>query len=507
MNPKEFTDAWGRFTSGEQLSEAEIRAMEQMLEMDAALRTEVAEDHHLHRMLQSMGSIHESQNDFVSGVVAACAGVDNPFAPLLKDGESGSRKPWKLVAALCLGFVISASVLVSFLYSKLGQARADANLAMQVAQEARQQAEHATKLTEAQAKRDQLTRQIESDDAAQKKELAARTEPEKKIVQAPKPAADVGEQSKLIVETIALVAGADDESQWRGNIVENRMSAGEYELLSGEAILRMSHGSIVQVLGPAKFTLHHASHMSLHEGEMEVQVAPDDVGFRVTTENSRVIDLGTMFQVSVTKGQTRVRLDGGEVAVIPWQSPRSDTRYYLRGGELEEAVVFGTGDDNGLHASYGSGPSGFEGFVRLGDSSFRLTSLERFNHVFNSVRKRYESNAVQTRTAWQRARMVLARVSGKVKFGGKDFTFDSLDDVLRVEQQFVRVSDPATLLREKDFAVTGQVTVVGKQHQFRSRIGYDELRERILEPLDALGIRTVMDVQQEQDQKTNPFGR
>ena len=62
MNAKEFTDKWGQFTSGSELTETEIVAMERLMETDAVLRAEVADDHRVHRVLQSMGTIHESQD-------------------------------------------------------------------------------------------------------------------------------------------------------------------------------------------------------------------------------------------------------------------------------------------------------------------------------------------------------------------------------------------------------------------------------------------------------------
>lgn len=516
MNPKEFTDAWGRFTSGEELTDAEIRGMEWLLESDAVLRAEVAEDHQLHRMLKSMGVIHETQDEFVSGVVAACEGVDNPFAPLLSDEAAGDRrKPLKILGIACLTALLSAAVLVTFLYSRLDQAQSEANRAMQLAEEARNQAEHATKLSleqvrlarqernEAQSTSAPPTGEDSEEAGNQKSQAIAKTDDKLRVQ---KQSVNHAVQAESVNEVIAVLSAVDQQRTWKGSVVGGKLGAGEFELLSGEAILRMSGGSVVQVLSPARFTLHHATHLTLHEGDVEVQVASDDIGFRVSTRNTRVVDLGTKFMVSVNEeGRTRVHLDAGEVAVVPAKTSLRDSRFYLREGEMDEAVIVGDGNsEDGLFASYGAGPAGFQGSVRLDGSSFKLTSLERFNHVLQSVSSMYRADPERTKRFWRQAQMMIARLSGTVAFGDDEFLLNSLDNILAVEEQFVRMNDPAAG-RARTRSIVGEVTVVGKQHRFRSQKTYEELRARILEPLKALGIRTFMEVQRQQDEATNPF--
>lgn len=484
MTPKEFTDLWGQYTSGADVSGEDVPAMERLLESDTALRTEVADDHQLHRMLQSMGTIHESQDEFVGGVLAACIGVDDPFAPLLHaEPDPAPRKLSRLAVVGCVGVVVAGLLLAAGMSIRLSRTRAQADLAMRLATEAQHRAELAEQISKQQARSEQLRGALPAVDAEQ-----SATEPE---------------DSDEAAHFLAVISGDESESVWRGNIVGQRMAAGEFELLSGQSILKLSGGSVVSFNGPARFELHHAAHLSLHEGEVEVQVAPDDLGFRVTTSNTRIIDLGTRFRVAVNdQGRTRVTLDSGEVVVVPWRSGRGGSRFHLRVGEQEEAVVHSPADDSdGLEASYANGPAGFRGSVRLDELSFELTSLERFNCVFDGISSNLRSDPEQTKSDWLRARTVLSRVTGSLSRDDDQVQINDLDSLLRAEERLSAAADQT----QSAGAVTGAFVVAGKPHPFRSRAEYEKVRARVLGSLDALGIRSFSKMRQQQDLKTNPF--
>ena len=471
MNAKEFTDKWGQFTSGSELTETEIVAMERLMETDAVLRAEVADDHRVHRVLQSMGTIHESQDEFVTGVLEACTGVDNPFAPLLGNSAGSEKRVGrKLVAVLSLTAIATVGCLAFMFYSQLNRARVQADQAMRVASQAQQHAERAAELSSRQAS------------------IAVPEDVEQK--EPPLPEAVV--EPEFVGETLAGITGDEASGTWRGNVDGRKLVAGNFELVSGEAILRTTGGSIVSVRSGTRFTLHHATHLTLQEGEIEVQVAVEDIGFRVSTPNSRVIDLGTTFQVSVNnQGRTRVRLDVGEVVVVPWQSGPSAERQHLRVGEYEEMVVYGSGDGvEGLLAGHSSGPAGFQGSIRLGDTSFELTSIDRFDHVYETISASYDADPIKTKAAWLRARKILERVSGRLSVGGREaLSFNNLDSLLKTEQEVMRSSSMWEANRLGGDSISGAFSVAGKDHRFDSHDEYKEVRQRIFEPLEALGIR------------------
>lgn len=489
MNPKEFTTKWGQFTSDGELSEEEIAAMERLMEFDAVLRAEVAEDHELHRTLQSMGTIHDSQEEFVSDVMAACNNVDNPVAPLVDEEPTpGTPRQWKLAALLIAGSIGTAMLLVMAINARLGEAQARAEVALELAMQAQEQASRATELAIRQPN------QPATLPAPKAVTEDPKTTPMKEPV-LPKP---VGKAVAVVVsETVPI---------WQGRVVNDQLMAGKYELASGEAVLRTTGGTILSLRSGTHFELHHSGHVTLKEGDMEIQVAMEDVGFRVSTPNSRVIDLGTKFQVSVSEqGKTRVQLDDGEVVVIPWQSGMTDTRWHLKSGEYEAAVMAGLGQQvNGLLGSYKSGTAGFIGAVKLGDSSVELSSIERFNHVFDNMYSKYQTDPINARAAWLRAKTVLARVRGNAEVDGENFVLDSLDAIMRAEEKMVVKGDD---LLPKARKVRGSLEVAGKRHKFRTADEYEKVRSLVLQPLDALGVRSLSAMQRDQDKTKSPFKR
>ncbi|MFK7822145.1 MAG: FecR domain-containing protein [Planctomycetaceae bacterium] len=484
MNAKEFTNRWGQHTAGTDLTVEEVLAMESLLEADAVLRAEVAEDHQIHRMLNAMGAIHESQDDFVNGVIAACSGVDNPFAPFADQPIVASRR-WRqvLVVSVCVIAVPMIGWFGNLIYRKLDQAESQASLAMRTATEATHQIE--------------AIRQVEDEDRGP----SGRSETELTAATTKDIAEPEESEPAFVDRPVAVVIGDEPRGLWRGNVVEQKLGVGEHELISGTAILRMAGGSILSMQGPIRFSLHHSNHVFLHEGNIEVQVSAEDIGFRISTTNARVIDLGTTFQVLVDEtGRTRVRLDAGEVVVVPWNTTRAAPRRYLRVGEYQEAVVLTSGNAiDGVFATYVSGPSGFEGSIRLGETSLKLTSIDRFDYVVKGVTQSFQANPARTNAAWLSARLIFARVSGEVTIDGEVHAFDDVDSLLKLEQT---LSQPI----KNDATVAGAITIAGKEHRFKSLQEYLEFRERVFEPLQMLGVPILSGSLSVADE-SNPFER
>lgn len=504
MNNREFTAKWGEFTSDAVLTEDDTLAMEQLVESDAVLRAEIAEDHQLHRMLRSLATIHDSQEDFVGDVMAACQGVDNPVAQLLPKSDAPQRAlswPWKLSAGWLLLAIpcvlLGGAYLV--LRSQVDIAYSRAEMAMLAAKRAEQKA-------------------VRADDAAKESAAVAERAAKQQAV-ARKPlvhlpvAADTPKVQEpvpvLPTGTVATITGRN-HCVWAVAPKSKDLVAGEYELLNGEVILRTTGGSAINILAPAKFDLHHSAGMTLNSGNIEVQVASSDVGFRVTTANSRIIDLGTRFSVSLNgDDQTRVRLDTGEVVVMPRQQGSKPTRHYLRVGEYDEAIVRGTVKANSLQGTHRSGPAGFIGTVGLAGDTHEFGSRDRFEHVYKAVAKQIADHPQETREAWSELRKVIDRVSITATLGdGEEETFDGLDGVLRLEEV---LADPPPLrnslqrLNAKDLRVRGSLVVAGRRYPFRSLSQYEQVRSRALRVLSQLGVQSMMQTREAHDRSTNPF--
>ena len=498
MNNRDFTTKWGQFTSGNQLTEEETLGMEQLVESDAVLRAEIAEDHQLHRMLKSLGSIHESQEEFVSGVMAACTGVDNPVAQLLETNapQKPLAWPWKLSAGwlvLTIPCVLLFGVYL-VLRSQVDAAQTQAEIAIRAAERAEKKADQMTVavVEEPAVVERSPVEPLSTPDVAP---LASLPEPPRREPVSATP-----------VNVVATITG-HAPCVWAKPPTSKQLAAGEYELLKGETIVRTPGGSTVSIMAPARFELHHAAGMTLHRGNIEVQVAANDIGFRVTTPNSRIIDLGTRFSVSLNaEGRTRVRLDTGEVVVMPRQSSSSQTRHYLRVGQYEEAVVRGgTTDPTGLWGSHRSGPAGFEGTISLGGDTHQLGSLERFDHVYNGVVEQFADHPEETRVAWLELQKVLERVSVTATLGDAEKSFEGLDGVVRLEELIANPGSSLNGLTPGNVQVRGNLVVAGRRYPFRSVHQYEQARNRALGVLKQLGLESMATAQEARDRNTNPF--
>ena len=76
---------------------------------------------------------------------------------------------------------------------------------------------------------------------------------------------------------------------------------------------------------------------------------------------------------------------------------------------------------------------------------------------------------------------------------------------MTLEERLANPPNAADILNSSDMSVSGAVVVAERRYPFRSRKQYEEIRARVLQPLDALGVRTVLEMQEEQDRSSNPF--
>lgn len=95
------------------------------------------------------------------------------------------------------------------------------------------------------------------------------------------------------------------------------MVPGEYHLESGMVQVLFYNGARVVIEGPSQFDLIHSGEMSIRNGRLIAEVAPQAIGFRVLTPQTEVIDLGTAFGMEVTQESTEVHVIEGSVELAP----------------------------------------------------------------------------------------------------------------------------------------------------------------------------------------------
>jgi hypothetical protein len=138
--------------------------------------------------------------------------------------------------------------------------------------------------------------------------------------------------------TLAESAGASWETpRFEGD----RLADGILKLTRGTAELRFDKGTVARLTGPAVLELRSADEVFLQRGSVASRVPPPAVGFAVVTPLSRIVDLGTEFDVSVDgAGATQALVRRGRVSLTPQRGQEQPaTPIELAAGALDHAVV------------------------------------------------------------------------------------------------------------------------------------------------------------------------
>jgi hypothetical protein len=98
----------------------------------------------------------------------------------------------------------------------------------------------------------------------------------------------------------------------------DRLAAGTLNLTAGTAELHFDRGTIVRLTAPVVLELRGEDEVFLQSGSVSAQVPPPAVGFAVVTALSRVVDLGTEFDVTADEtGATQTLVRQGRVLLTP----------------------------------------------------------------------------------------------------------------------------------------------------------------------------------------------
>lgn len=114
--------------------------------------------------------------------------------------------------------------------------------------------------------------------------------------------------------------------------------SGPLRLLDGTVKILFDNGGVLVVEGPAEFGILSPHHVRMHSGSLYAVVGPGAVGFTVSTDSAKVVDLGTEFgvqvhedgdsEVHVMKGKTSVAVSHGRQYKDP-QILHNDTARYI----------------------------------------------------------------------------------------------------------------------------------------------------------------------------------
>ena len=132
------------------------------------------------------------------------------------------------------------------------------------------------------------------------------------------PASELTSLPEMEVGAVAVISELA-EAEWAGARPFRKGEAlepGELMLRSGKIGLTFFNGAHVTVEGPALLKILSESSMVLTSGEVRIECPEVAHGFTVITPNGRVVDLGTVFSLSVgDEGSAEVRVVKGLVSM------------------------------------------------------------------------------------------------------------------------------------------------------------------------------------------------
>ena len=139
-----------------------------------------------------------------------------------------------------------------------------------------------------------------------------------------------------------------DESEQKEIGSSLSSNEGAYWLQCGFVKLLFGNGAEVVIEAPARFEILSGSEMNLLRGQAYATVPKRATGFTVYTPDSRVIDLGTEFGVSVKPSNSEIHVIKGKTQLVPEGDVRSRRPIELVAGRANQIDKNGLVKDIGL---------------------------------------------------------------------------------------------------------------------------------------------------------------
>jgi hypothetical protein len=307
MDPQLFGELVARWVSGDRLAHAEEQGLLDWLEVHPEARQELLDDEALDSLLRCWPRLEETSESFVEsclaragqGPVVSAPIVAPPVAsvPLLKPaaGSPSGRffstvNRWALAAAGCCAALLLGAIILAVLARGLHP--------------------------------------------------VAKNQPSPVFT-------DIRESRPELQGAFATLTQSTSAAWETPVATGDRLASCWLKLTSGTAELHFDKGTVASLTGPAVLELRSADEVFLRCGALTARVPPPAVGFSVATPLSRVVDLGTEFDVTVEdSGATQTAVRRGRVSFRPHRGDEDlGTPIELAAEALNHASVAVSGVD------------------------------------------------------------------------------------------------------------------------------------------------------------------
>ncbi|TWU02850.1 FecR family protein [Stieleria varia] len=289
-----------------------------------------------------------------------------------------------------------------------------------------------------------------------------------------------------------------DDPVWeRKSMVGDRLGDEIVRLFAGSVELTFDEGAVVVVDGPIEFRPLSTGQLELRRGRLLASVPQKAIGFTVSTPTSKIVDLGTEFEVAVNDaGESNVQVLKGEVEVAPIATNGNNgQKWRLLPDNFNRASFFALPQIQGpvpVSASL-HGPGGqFQGFVSLNGKTAEFTSPEAFDNVRRravvELVRSHENALVQWKDFVD---SMQHNMQGTMKLNGQEMQFGSLQDVMQMQNRmFEDLRKAGNNAGESSFS--GSININGKVMTFKTREEYEAARQSAFGPAATFGIGDVL---------------
>ncbi|MCH2208609.1 MAG: hypothetical protein MK132_22445 [Lentisphaerales bacterium] len=182
---------------------------------------------------------------------------------------------------------------------------------------------------------------------------------------------------------------ASSDTVLKHKLEQGRIGPEIIEMDSGKATLHLDSGATLEMSGKVKLQLISSLRAKLLEGSVTIDAPDSAMGFRLETNASDFVDIGTKFEVSVEDRASKVRvIDGTVIArpnnggnIIPFNKNEEGTINSIYGDLVNFKKIEAKNDGlpNSTYQNYSPLPEGSR-VVFLGD---RNTDFETYIHMVN----------------------------------------------------------------------------------------------------------------------------